>query len=106
TARERATALDEAGPGRPAVVPDWTLTDVLAARAAAGPGRTAVVDATGRLTFGRLQDRADRLARRLAAAGVRPGDRIALALPRSTAALAALLGVLRAGAVHVPLDIT
>ncbi|MFD6778429.1 amino acid adenylation domain-containing protein [Streptomyces diastaticus] len=108
TARERATALDEAGPGpgRPAVVPDWTLTDVLAARAAAGPGLTAVVDATGRLTFGRLQDRADRLARRLAAAGVRPGDRIALALPRSTAALAALLGVLRAGAVHVPLDIT
>ncbi|MEU5357381.1 amino acid adenylation domain-containing protein [Streptomyces albidoflavus] len=104
--RDRAAALDENGPTRPPATPDWTLTDVLATRAAADPGRTAVVDATGRLTFGELQDRAERLARRLAAAGVRPGDRVALALPRSAAALAALLGVLRAGAVHVPLDTT
>ncbi|GAB7074979.1 amino acid adenylation domain-containing protein [Streptomyces sp. JCM 18897] len=105
-ARDRAAALDENGPTRSPAAPDWTLTDVLATRAAADPGRTAVVDATGRLTFGELQDRAERLARRLAAAGVRPGDRVALALPRSAAALAALLGVLRAGAVHVPLDTT
>ncbi|MFD5027713.1 amino acid adenylation domain-containing protein [Streptomyces sp. NPDC058373] len=106
TPRERAAALDESGPAPSAAAPGRTLTEVLAARTDAAPGRTAVVDATGRLTFGQLQDRAERLARRLAACGVRPGDRIAVALPRSAGYLAALLGVLRAGAVHVPLDTT
>ncbi|WP_436737913.1 amino acid adenylation domain-containing protein [Streptomyces sp. BBFR102] len=103
---ERAAALDACGPALPAAGPGRTLPDLLAARAAADPGRTAVVAADRQLTFGELRERAERLARRLAAAGVRPGDRVVLALPRSAAALAALFGVLRAGAVHVPLDTT
>ncbi|HET7566921.1 MAG TPA: AMP-binding protein [Gaiellaceae bacterium] len=40
----------------------------------------------------------------LAEAGVRPGDRVAVRLPNGVAAVAALTGVLRAGAVAVPLN--
>src|SRR5262249_43406823 len=51
-----------------------------------------------------LDRQAERIARRLAAAGVRPGDRVALALERSAGMIAAILGVLKAGAAYVPLD--
>ncbi len=63
------------------------------------PGETAE-----RLTYGELEGRANRLARHLRAAGVRPGDRVALALERSPEMVAALLAVLKAGAAYVPLD--
>ncbi|MFJ3531638.1 amino acid adenylation domain-containing protein [Streptomyces sp. NPDC090132] len=115
TPAERAEALDEPSrhtgtrpsPGsdtgtRPAQ--DWTVLDVLAARGALQPGRTAVVAPDGRLTFGELLARAELLARRIRRAGAGRGDRVAVAMPRSTGHIVALLAVLRAGAVHVPLD--
>lgn len=40
----------------------------------------------------------------LVAQGVRPGDRVGLYLPKTIDAVAALLGVLRAGAAYVPVD--
>ncbi|MET4921372.1 amino acid adenylation domain-containing protein [Streptomyces sp. PSRA5] len=84
--------------------PDWTISDVFTSRATADPGRTAVVDAEGSLTFGELLARSEQVARTLYEAGVGQGDRVAVALPRTAHYIAALLGVLRAGAVHVPLD--
>jgi amino acid adenylation domain-containing protein len=51
-----------------------------------------------------LNDRASRIAGFLAARGVQHGDRVGLVLPKSTAALTALLGVLKAGAGYVPVD--
>ncbi|KIF78804.1 peptide synthetase [Streptomyces sp. 150FB] len=87
-------------PGRP----DWTIVDVLTTRAIVTPGRTAVVAPDGRLTFGDLLERAERLAAVLAGSGVRRGDRVAVALPRTSLHVVAILGVLRAGAVYVPLD--
>jgi long-chain acyl-CoA synthetase len=48
--------------------------------ARAAPGRTAVVDGDGRLTFAALHGRSNRLAGRLLAAGLRPGDRVAVLL--------------------------
>ena len=61
-------------------------------------------EAAESLTYGELEGRANRLARHLRAAGVRPGDRVALALERSPEMVAALLAVLKAGAAYVPLD--
>jgi amino acid adenylation domain-containing protein len=56
------------------------------------------------LTYGELEQRAARLARCLRAAGIGPGSRVGIGLPRSPDYLVAVLGVLKAGAAYVPLD--
>lgn len=55
-------------------------------------------------TFAELDDRADRVARGLVAAGLRPGDRVALLLANAVETFEALLGCARAGLVAVPLN--
>ncbi len=80
------------------------LCDWLPAQAAARPEATAVVMGGERLTFGRLETVSNRLARMLAAAGARPGDRVALLVPKSPVAVAGILAALKAGAMYVPLD--
>ncbi|MEU9156831.1 amino acid adenylation domain-containing protein [Streptomyces sp. NPDC048417] len=56
------------------------------------------------LSFAEVNGRANRLARRLAAAGVGAGHRVAFALTRSADLHVAALGVLKTGAAFVPLD--
>jgi len=73
-------------------------------RVDAAPDATAVVDGTTTLTYAELADRAARIAGALAAEGVARGDLVAIALPRSADAIAAMLGVLFAGAGYVPID--
>ncbi|MFE7756961.1 amino acid adenylation domain-containing protein [Streptomyces sp. NPDC057429] len=68
------------------------------------PGAPAVRDAGTTLTYGELDARADALAHHLAARGIGPEDRVAVALPRTHDLVVALLGVLKAGAAYVPLD--
>ncbi|MEW2546247.1 amino acid adenylation domain-containing protein [Streptomyces sp. NPDC047002] len=81
-----------------------TVVDAFLAQAARTPERTAVVADDGRLTFAELLDRTERIAGLLAEEGVARGDRVAVALPRTSWTAATVLGVLRAGAVYVPLD--
>jgi amino acid adenylation domain-containing protein len=68
--------------------------------------RIAVVEGDRSLTYGELAARSTRLADRLREAGVRPGDRVALAMRRSTELIVAMLATLRTGAAYVPLDPT
>jgi len=56
------------------------------------------------LTYAGVNSRANQMARFLIAAGVRPGDRVALLLPRSVEVYVSLLGILKTGAAYVPLD--
>ncbi|AGM07125.1 non-ribosomal peptide synthetase [Amycolatopsis keratiniphila] len=65
----------------------------------------AVVCGDEELTYRDLDIRANRLAHRLLTLGVRRGDRVAIGLPRSVDLAVAALGVLRAGAAYVPLDL-
>ena len=68
------------------------------------PAAVAVVDGDRDLTYGELDAWANRLARVLAARGVGRGDVVAVALPRTAEAVAAVLAVGKAGAAHLPLD--
>jgi len=64
----------------------------------------AVVDGATRWTFVQLREEARRIARALMAAGVEPGDRVALWAPNSASWIATSFGVYLAGAVLVPVN--
>ncbi|MGQ0838793.1 amino acid adenylation domain-containing protein [Actinokineospora sp.] len=78
--------------------------ELVAQRAAAAPDTVAVEGAGLRLTYGQLHRRAGAIAQRLRAAGVLPGQLVAVCLPRRPELVAAILGALVAGAAYVPLD--
>ncbi|MGX7828173.1 amino acid adenylation domain-containing protein [Actinokineospora sp. 24-640] len=86
-------------------VPALTLPELFAQCVAAGPGKTAVVDAAGVTDYATLNADADRVAALLAAAGVGEGSVVAVAVPRSARMVAAVLGVLKLGAAYLPLDL-
>src|SRR4051794_19151066 len=56
----------------------------------------------GRLTFADFDRRANQVAAALRDAGVRPGDRVAIMLPRIPAWWEAVLGIMKLGAVSMP----
>ena len=80
------------------------LFDLIVARAP-HPDKLALEtsDATA-LTYGALFERSARAANALVAAGVRPGDRVAAQIEKSTDMIVLALACLRAGAVLLPLN--
>jgi amino acid adenylation domain-containing protein len=72
--------------------------------AAATPKRVAIECAGDALTYGELNEQANRLANYLIALGVKPDDPVGVFLERSLNLVVALLGVLKAGAAYVPMD--
>ncbi|MDZ7884787.1 MAG: AMP-binding protein [Mycobacterium sp.] len=93
---ERAAAYRQAG--------HWTgapLDSILSNGAATWPDVTAIVDTQRSYTFAELDATADLVAARLAALGLRPGDRVLLQLPNTTQFAVAFFGLLRAGVVPV-----
>jgi amino acid adenylation domain-containing protein len=82
-----------------------TLPQYLQLDAADKRDRLALTDAHGRhLRYGELHARALGIAHLLRQQGIGRGDRVGLCLDRQADMLAALLGVLHAGAAYVPLD--
>ncbi|MEU2122605.1 non-ribosomal peptide synthase/polyketide synthase, partial [Nocardia niwae] len=83
---------------------DGSLADRFAGAAALDPDAVAVRDGARSLAYAELDDRSNRLARRLVAAGVGPETLVAVALPRSAELVVALLAVLKAGGGYLPID--
>ncbi|MFJ6620662.1 amino acid adenylation domain-containing protein [Kitasatospora sp. NPDC091335] len=96
--------LDEAGLGPVVPRPDRCLHELFADQAALTPEATAVVFGAEELTYRRLDRRANRLARHLVGLGAGPEVPVAVALRRGPDLVTALLAVLKAGAVYVPVD--
>ncbi|WP_416768984.1 amino acid adenylation domain-containing protein [Pseudomonas sp. RHF3.3-3] len=74
------------------------------ARAAERPDAVALVHQDESLSYGELNARANQVAHRLLALGVRPDDRVAICVERGPAMIIGLLGILKSGAGYVPLD--
>ncbi|HZF13303.1 MAG TPA: amino acid adenylation domain-containing protein, partial [Thermoanaerobaculia bacterium] len=110
TAGERQQILAEWAGTAPAYPRESTLAELFAAQALARPDTVvAVFDGHGgrpsrQLSFGELDRRAGRLARRLRALGVGPEVPVGLWLERSLEMVVAVLGVIQAGGAYVPLD--
>ncbi|NLR68631.1 amino acid adenylation domain-containing protein [Chitinophaga varians] len=79
-----------------------TLIDDWAAR---HPERIAVESTDGMFTYGNLSDATDMVAKSLAALSVKTGDIVAVYLPSSFKYIAGIIGVNKAGAIFMPLEV-
>nr|ALK27915.1 non-ribosomal peptide synthase [Streptomyces sp. DSM 11171] len=82
-----------------------TVWEVFEERVRCGPGAVALVCGGVEVSYGELNARANRLARRLVGLGVGAECRVALLQGRSVGAVVSVLAVLKAGGVYVPLDV-
>jgi amino acid adenylation domain-containing protein len=127
TATENLVAALEAAPATPLraievlgdeqrqqILGDWndtatdrpaaTLPALFEAHVASSPQALAVAFEGVAVSYAELNERANRLARLLAARGVGPESVVAVLIDRSDTLIAALLAVLKAGAAYLPVD--
>ena len=83
---------------------DLCVHQLFEAQVERSPDAVAVVFGDESLTYGALNRRANRLARRLRGMGVGPEVLVGLCVERSLEMVVGLLGILKAGGAYVPLD--
>jgi len=103
-AAERHQVVLEWNETRWAAPPAGGLAQLFEDRTERHPAATALVCGDEHLSYGELNRRANRLAHRLCRLGAGPDVRVGVVLERSPEAVVALLGILKAGGVYVPLD--
>ncbi|MFN9546793.1 MAG: non-ribosomal peptide synthetase, partial [Cyanobacteriota bacterium] len=100
---------------RQQVLEDWNVTEtddphdrcihqLFEQQAERTPEAVALVFEEKSLTYAELNTRANRLAHHLIELGIRPDDRVAIAVERSLEMVVGLLAILKAGGAYVPLD--
>ncbi|MFD4643444.1 amino acid adenylation domain-containing protein [Lentzea sp. NPDC058436] len=94
----------------PAAIEPATLAELFDDAAARTPEARAVTlcrldGSSESLSYSELADAKNRLARTLANAGVKPHQRVAVAVPRSLEQVISLVAVVSAGGAYVPLDV-
>ncbi|GAB08434.1 putative non-ribosomal peptide synthetase [Gordonia araii NBRC 100433] len=90
-------------PLRPGVEP-VLLRDLFAVAASKHRGRVAVIAGSSSMTYRKLDEASNRLARVLLEDGVGPEVLVALAIPRSVELLIAIWAVAKTGGGYVPID--
>ncbi|HEX2079756.1 MAG TPA: AMP-binding protein, partial [Longimicrobium sp.] len=101
---ERRQVLEEwnrTAAGYPA---DRCIHELFEAQAARAPDAVAIEFEGETLSYGALNERANRLAHHLAGLGVGPETRVGICLERGTEMIVSVLAVLKAGGAYVPLD--
>jgi len=83
---------------------DKCVHELFEEQVAKTPDKTAVIACDKQYTYAELNEEANRIAHSLMAMGINVGDIIAIALPRKSCLIAAMLGVLKAGAAYLPID--
>lgn len=90
------------GPSAPA--PTALVHETIATMATTRPDDVAVAASGGSLTYAQLRHRSNQVAHALRARGVERGDCVGLSIGTGPMLIAAVLGILEAGATYVPLD--
>jgi amino acid adenylation domain-containing protein len=68
------------------------------------PEARGIVFGNHSLTYGELDQQTNRLAHLLREGGCRKGDRVCILMPKSADAIVSMIGALKAGCMHVPID--
>jgi len=84
--------------------PDQCVPQLISHQARENPGHIALGDGSMRLTYGELDDRANKLAHHLKELGVTANTAVAVCVRRSPLAALAALAVMKAGAAYLPID--
>ncbi|HCI6061212.1 TPA: enterobactin non-ribosomal peptide synthetase EntF [Klebsiella variicola subsp. variicola] len=85
-------------------LPATTLSALVADQARKTPDAPALTDARWQFSYREMRQQVVALAQLLRQRGVKPGDSVAVALPRSVFLTLALHGIVEAGAAWLPLD--
>lgn len=85
-------------------IPETTLSALVAEQAAKTPDAPALADARYLFSYREMREQVVALANLLRERGVKPGDSVAVALPRSVFLTLALHAIVEAGAAWLPLD--
>ncbi len=83
-----------------------TVHELFEKHALMTPQATALIQDGKRMTYGELNQKADQLKERFLAWGLRKEESVGIYLERSFNMIVALLGVLKAGGIYVPLDLS
>ncbi|MFI1360479.1 amino acid adenylation domain-containing protein [Streptomyces sp. NPDC020898] len=102
--RDRRSVLDDWSTGATVDRDPATVAGLIEEQAARTPDAPAVRVAGIEVTYRELDERANRIARRLTALGARPDALVGVCLRRTADLLPALLGVWKSGAGYLPLD--
>jgi amino acid adenylation domain-containing protein len=68
------------------------------------PDAPAIISGAEKLTYGQLERQSNQLASLLQNAGCKKGDRVCIIMPKSPAAILSMIGILKVGCMHVPVD--
>ena len=68
------------------------------------PDKIALIACDGEFTYSQLNEKANRIANALIKRNIKPNDITAICLPRDSRLIAAMFGVLKAGAAYLPMD--
>ncbi|KAA8889631.1 amino acid adenylation domain-containing protein [Nocardia colli] len=104
TAAERQRIVHEWNDSARPQIEATTIHQLFERCAATTPDAPALTFRGSTISYGGLNQRANRLARRLCADGVAPRERVAICLDRGFDLFTAMWAVLKAGAAYVPLD--
>ncbi|HAO6010134.1 TPA: AMP-binding protein, partial [Listeria monocytogenes] len=83
---------------------DKTVNELFEATALEYPEKTAVVFGDKSWSYSELNRRGNQVAHRLVALGIELGEAVGIVAERSLSMIAGLIGIIKAGAVYVPID--
>ena len=102
--KEKNTILNEFNTKEADYPRDKTVVELFEDQVQKTPNNTALVFEDKSLTYAELNERANRVANKLAEIGVKSGDYVALYIERSLEMVIGIYGIIKAGGIYVPIN--